>query len=444
MCNEVSKGNSRRKNGRNKSVLFALVVLIILIGVDYGVNGSQGTLVQSVKTYLFENFGIFEEVEESQVPVEKQEPIEYQKSEKSQDSEELKVHVEPQSSVNSKQNTKNYTSSKLHVYFYDVGQADSILILLDGKALLVDSGNAGDAALDDKIKNKINLTHELKRLGVEELDAVGTHAHEDHIGSLYKICEMFEINNLYMNSFLPEEEQARYYQRLVAAIIENDIHMVVPTILTECEIKEEIESYNNELMAEYEEQVKKMAESNASEEEMAKLEKPELAEYHAEDYIRVGDTIPFGNAKITMIAPNSAEYSDTNDYSIVLMVEFEDVKLLLTGDAGEKAEEEILEYAKNNNFDLNCDILKVGHHGSRTASTEAFISEVDPEYAIVMVAEENSYGLPDEDVLERLDNQGATIYQTKDKGDIHLIIDDGSFEFDFDFSHEVKGNGDKK
>lgn len=431
----MSKGNSKRKNGRNKGFLFALVVLIVLLGVDYGFNGSQGTLVQSVKSYVMEYLGILEEPVETQVPVESQESAEPKVTAKPQ------ATVEPKETFAPEQGIVAYTSSKMDVYFYDVGQADSILILLDGQALLVDSGNAGDAALDDKIKNKINLTHELKRLGVEELDAVGTHAHEDHIGSLYKICEMFEINNLYMNSFLPEEEQARYYERLVAAIMENDIHMVVPTTLTDSEIKEEIEAYNNELMAEYEEQLKKMSESGASEEEMAALEKPELLEYHPEDYIRVGDTIPFGNAKITMIAPNSAEYSDTNDYSIVLMVEFEGVKLLLTGDAGEKSEEEMLEYAKNNNFDLNCDILKVGHHGSRTANTEAFISAVDPEYAIVMVAEENSYGLPDEDVLERLEKHGATIYQTKNKGDIHLIIDDGSFEFDFDFSHEVKSDG---
>lgn len=60
--------------------------------------------------------------------------------------------------------------------------------MTDGKAMLVDTGNAGDAALDDKIKNKINLTHELKRLGVEKIDIlVATHPHEDHMGSMYKI-----------------------------------------------------------------------------------------------------------------------------------------------------------------------------------------------------------------------------------------------------------------
>ena len=384
----MNKGNSKRKKSGNKKFWFILIVLVILFSVDLS---------------SYPKYEIIDSNKERSV------------------------------------NTPSvYTSSKLDVYFYDVGQADSILLLLGGQALLIDSGNAGDAALDDKIKDKINLTHELKRLGVYELDVVGTHAHEDHIGSMYKICDVFEIKNLYMNALLPEEEQSRYYQRLVKVIEEKDIHIITPTILSENEIKEEIEVYNSELIAEYEEQIKTLKSNGVSPEKIEAIEKPELVKYYADDYIRVGDTIPFGNAKVTMLAPNSAEYSDTNDYSIVLMVEFEGVKLLLTGDAGKESEDEMLEFAQNNNFDLDCDILKVSHHGSRTANTEAFIKAVTPEYAIVMVEEENSYGLPDEDVLERLENQGSVIYQTKDMGDIHLIINDGSFEFDFDFSHEVK------
>ena len=152
----------------------------------------------------------------------------------------------------------------------------------------------------------------------------------------------------------------------------------------------------------------------------------------------MGDIIPFGDALVTILAPNSAKYSDTNDYSIVIMVEFEDVRLLLTGDAGKVSENEMISRSLDSGFDLDCDILKVGHHGSRTASTDSFISKVKPEYAIIMVAEDNSYGLPDEDVLERLENIGAKIYMTKDVGDILLTIDNGTYNFDLDFSHEEK------
>lgn len=408
----MGKGNSKQNRGRSKGFIIALVVLLILVAVDYGFNGSEGSLVQAAKMYLMEY-------------------------------DVKNASVEENTSV-AETTDETYTSSQLEAYFFDVGQADSILLLTDGKAILVDTGNAGDAALDDKVKDKINLTHELKRLGVEKFDLVLTHPHEDHMGSSYKIIQMFDIGNLYVNALLQEDEQAGYYERFVKALEEKNVQMVSPTTLTEEEIKAEIEAYNVELMAEYQAQKEELIKSGASEEELNAIPEPELVEYNVEDYIRVGDTIPFGNAKITMLAPNSAEYSDTNDYSIVLMVEFEGVKMLLTGDAGEKSEEEILQYAENQNFDLNCDILKVGHHGSRTASTEEFISAVDPEYAVIMVAEENSYGLPDEDVLERLEKQDTIIYQTKDKGDIHLVINDGEYQFDFDYAYEVKENGEKK
>lgn len=318
---------------------------------------------------------------------------------------------------NVKVENAEYTSDKLVVYFFDVGQADAILLMLGDEVMLVDTGNAGDAQNNDKlVEGNINLTHELKRLGISKIDKlVLTHPHEDHMGSAYKIINAFEVVDLYVNALLDEDEQPNYYKRFVEALENSDTHMISPTTLSAKEIKAKIEEYNSTL-----------------------TEGEEKLVYNDKDYIRLGDEIPFGTAKITMIAPASAEYSDTNDYSIVLMVEFEGVKLLLTGDAGKESEEEILKFASDNNFDLDCDILKVGHHGSRTANTEQFIAAVKPEYSIVMVAEGNSYGLPDEDVYERLQRHGTVIYETMTKGDIKLVIDDGKYEFDFSYSHEEK------
>jgi len=314
------------------------------------------------------------------------------------------------------ENTSSYTDSKLDVYFINVGQADSILLMTDDKVMLVDTGNAGDAATDKKIKDKINLSHELDRLGISKIDVlVLTHPHEDHMGSSYKIIKTFDVKDLYANKILPESEQANYYKKFVASLEESNTHLITPTIYSTKELKEKVFDYN----------------SNISSEE-------EKITFNEEDYIRVGDTIPFGNATVTMIAPNNDYYSDTNDYSIVLMVEFEDVKLLLTGDAGKKSEEEILKFASSNNFDLDVDILKVGHHGSRTANTEDFIKAVKPEYSIIMVEEGNSYGLPDEDVIERLEEYGSKIYSTMNYGDIKLTIDNGSYSFDTSYTYESK------
>ena len=319
---------------------------------------------------------------------------------------------------NSGENTENkeYTSSKLMVYFFDVGQADSILLMTDDKAMLVDTGNAGDADTSFKLKDKINLSYELNKLGIKTIDyLIATHPHEDHMGSMYKIIKMFDVKDLYSNNILPEEEWTNYYRRFVEALEESTTHLVVPTVYSNEELKKRVDEYNASITSEDEKMI-----------------------FNPEDYFRVGDTIPFGNAKVTILGPNSSKYSDTNDYSIVIMVEFEDVKLLLTGDAGAKAESEILNYANTNGFNLDCDILKVGHHGSRTASTEEFITQVSPEYSVVMVEKGNSYGLPDEDVLERLQNHGSIIYMTQDVGDIELTIDDGKYTFNLDFTHSTK------
>ena len=314
------------------------------------------------------------------------------------------------------QNDSGYTESQLSIYFFDVGQADSILLMTDDKVMLIDTGNAGDADNSFKLQNKINLSHELNRLGITTIDyLIATHPHEDHMGSMYKIINLFDVKNLYANKILPEEEWTNYYRRFVTALESSNTHLITPTTYSDEELITRVDEYNSSVTNENDKIV-----------------------FNPNDYFRVGDTIPFGNAIVTILGPNSENYSDTNDYSIVIMVEFEGVKILLTGDAGKIAENEIISYSNSVGLDLDADVLKVGHHGSRTANTEDFISLVKPEYAVIMVSEDNSYGLPDEDVIERLENHGATIYMTKDVGDILLVVDDGTYEFDLDFSHEEK------
>ena len=318
---------------------------------------------------------------------------------------------------NKKENhSSSYTDSKLEVYFFNVGQADSIFLVTDNESMLVDTGNAGDAELDMDIKNKINISHEIKRLGFLKINKlVLTHAHEDHMGSAYKILKLFDVTDLYANPILPEDKQAKYYKKFVEALGESKTHLISPTSFTDEEIIKKIEEYNASVSS-----------------------NDEKVSFDRSDYIRAGDVFYLGNAKITVLAPIRNDYKDTNDTSIVLMVEFEDVKLLLTGDAGKASERDIIKWAKNNNFDLKANILKVAHHGSRTANTEEFISEVQPRYSIIMVEEGNSYGLPDEDVIERLLNHGSIVYQTMNEGDIQLTIDDGSYTFDTSFNYEHK------
>lgn len=408
-----NKGKSSKNGKLLKSVItLVLVVVLGLVGNEkFSFDELIGNLIDSfnnqVETNINENEQ-FEERQEENPETQNQQNSTVKPSEEENDSEQSKGE---------------YTSDNLVVTFFDVGQADSILLRTGDKVMLVDTGNAGDANESGKlVKGNINLIYELYKMGVDHIDIlVATHPHEDHMGSMYKIINSFEIGDLYINAVHEEYIEKGFYERFYNAMVEKNVHQVSPTTLSEEEIIIKVNEYNNAL-------------KNDDDEENDE----DVIVYDKADYIRPGDVIKFGNATITVLAPNSAEYSDTNDYSIVFMVEFEGKKIMLTGDAGKEAEEEILKFAEKNNIDLNCDILKVGHHGSRTANTEEFIEAVDAEYAVIMVEAGHKYGLPDEDVVERLERYGATIYDTTNHGDITLIIDDGNYEFDFAYQHEEK------
>ena len=115
--------------------------------------------------------------------------------------------------------------------------------------------------------------------------------------------------------------------------------------------------------------------------------------------------------------PVSGETEDVNETSIVAQIIYKDHRILLTGDAGFDTEKELIEYYP----DIQSDILKIGHHGSRYASSEEFLSIVQPEVAVIQVGE-NSYGHPSQDTLDRLEEVGADIYRTDIDDTIEVIL----------------------
>lgn len=112
------------------------------------------------------------------------------------------------------------------------------------------------------------------------------------------------------------------------------------------------------------------------------------------------------------------ESSDTNDSSVVLKVSYEESDFLLTGDADAEIEAEMLAEGYN----LDSEVLKVGHHGSDTSTSQAFLEAVDPLIAAISVGE-NSYGHPAPTVMERLTNYGVDLYTTQQNGDILMMTD---------------------
>ena len=137
-----------------------------------------------------------------------------------------------------------------------------------------------------------------------------------------------------------------------------------------------------------------------------------------------GDTFALGEAQVTILGP-VAEYSETNNTSIVLRVDFGGTSFLFTGDMETKAEKDLLDQGA----DLSATVLKVGHHGSDTSSSYSFLREVMPEYAVISVGENNDYGHPNDDVLSRLRDAGTTVYRTDEQGTIVAVSDGTTVTF---------------
>ena len=113
---------------------------------------------------------------------------------------------------------------------------------------------------------------------------------------------------------------------------------------------------------------------------------------------------------------NNKDYGNENDNSSVIYTELNNYKFLFMGDAGVEEEEDLIEKYNLQNIDM----LKVGHHGSKTSSGEEFINEITPKYSIISVGKNNRYGHPNKEVLDNL--KESKIYRTDQDGSIMFKI----------------------
>ena len=242
---------------------------------------------------------------------------------------------------------------ELAVHFLDVGQADSILAELpNGEIMLIDAGNNNDGKA---------VCAYLSALGISRIDyLIGTHPHEDHIGGLDDVIDTFSIGTI----VLPR--------------IADDM---VPTTKT----------YTDVLDA---------------------IDRKGLSITSAQPQILVSETdIPL---QIEILSDDAGEFSDLNDYSVVLKLTYGLRSFLFTGDAEQEAETLLLQ----SGGDLSADVLKVGHHGSSTSTSDALLAAVSPRYAVISCEAENEYGHPHAETLEKLDELGVSLYRT----DLHQTV----------------------
>lgn len=125
-----------------------------------------------------------------------------------------------------------------------------------------------------------------------------------------------------------------------------------------------------------------------------------------------------GNVLVRFLSPVK-NYSDANENSIVVQLAYGKNRFLFMGDAEEKAERDILAAG----YDLECDVLKLGHHGSYTATSLDFLRRADPVYGVISCGRDNSYGHPHAETLAKLEDEDVQVYRTDTMGTIRAVSD---------------------
>ena len=224
----------------------------------------------------------------------------------------------------------------------------------------------------------------LKSVGIKKIDyAIATHPHEDHIGSMDDVIKAFDIGTFYAPKVTTT---TKTFENMVKALKAKNLKMTVP---------------------------------------------------------KVGEEITIGNATLTFLAPNSDKYEDLNNYSIVVKLKYGNNSFIFMGDAEDISEGEILQ----KQLDIKADVLKVGHHGSHSSTTQEFLDKVNPKYAVISCEKGNDYGHPHKETLTKLNDKNINVFRTDLNGTI--IAESNGKEISFnvkpvDKASDVPGTLKKK
>lgn len=139
---------------------------------------------------------------------------------------------------------------------------------------------------------------------------------------------------------------------------------------------------------------------------------------YKQTYPIAGEQYLLGSAVFTILSPVK-EYEDTNNSSVVIRLEHGNCSFLFSGDAEQSAEQDVLQ----NGIAVQADVLKVGHHGSKSSSSSAYLDAIEPTYAVVSCGEGNSYGHPHAETLNNLRSRGVQLFRTDEQGSIVATSD---------------------
>ncbi len=273
-------------------------------------------------------------------------------------------------SMQQKQDT-GAAQGRLRISVLDLGQADAIL-LQDGKRnIMVDVGNDVKDKVGDS-GGKQALIKALDKAGVNRIKTVFvTHHHRDHMGNIMYVRGKYGVSNIYDSGYVNNG-----YKASVAL--------------------------NSDLRA---------------------------GRYNGQA-LKAGDKITIDkNYYIEVLAPgdflSKKDLKNMNNTSLVLMLHYGSFKMLLTGDAEAPVEDAL---QQKYGTDLQADVLKVGHHGSKTSSYWPFVSKVKPKYALISCGDFSIYKHPNKNVVGSLTHLGAKVLTTHDHGTLTVITDGKSFD----------------
>ncbi|HAJ77798.1 MAG TPA: hypothetical protein DCO89_01865 [Clostridiales bacterium] len=278
----------------------------------------------------------------------------------------------------------------LSIHFIDVGQGDAIAIKFPGnQTMLVDAGTSQSAnGLVDYLKNDFFKN---EKIVFDYL--LLTHSDADHCGGMVEICKEFVINVIYRPRMYSK------YTKNGTVVFDETIDK--GTNINICETAtyyRTINAFNNEI---------------GSNGQKAKIVMTDLLTVNTTDKIEgEGYSIDFYAPTQNYITDSAGTVA--NDFSPIMVLNYNGKKIMLTGDASTTSESNAMSRAELPEVDL----LKVGHHGSKTSSGQDFLNKIKPKYAVISVGVGNTYKHPTDEALNRLLSVGSLIYRTDLNGTI--------------------------
>lgn len=260
----------------------------------------------------------------------------------------------------------NIEKGNIYITLLDVGQGDGIFVRgPEGSTYLIDGGSS-----DVSQVGKYRIESFLKSQGVERIDYVFvSHGDDDHTSGIKEMIGRINVGISIETIVFPERGVwDETLKELAGLSIENGVRVV----------------------------------------EMKK-----------------GQVVSEGGLELKCVAPvfDEGDVMDSNESSIVLAMKYGEFDMLFTGDVEGKGEEKLIKELRDNYNKVSWEVLKVAHHGSKNSSVKEFLELVEPSYSLISAGQNNSYGHPHKETLERLKDTGSTVLSTQECGAITIVTD---------------------